>query len=268
LLSGVVEYVNIRKHCAWPHSGNRPAATAKATALVAAAAARARLPVRLHTPAYSQLPHVLIFGNGDSGRHCLNALIHQGISAVHVPVVPSSLHRGDGQFVAESNGRSRQGTAVVLAPNGLDELLRLWAAWQGHPTQEPSDDRKSMPKPGVFICEQGADPVAAGRAAAARIAAWIGRIFQRTNDMTATVDADRCRACSACIQTCENGAPSLTGDAAHRHARIDPAVCTGCGSCMVTCPSGAITIGSCTDEQLGATIEVILGYGLGMTSDE
>jgi heterodisulfide reductase subunit A-like polyferredoxin len=259
LPSDVVECVNIREHCAWPHSGDRPAATAKAAALVAAAAARAGLPLRLHTPDYSQPPHVLIFGSGDAGRHCLKALNHEGITAVHVPVVPSSLQRADGQFLAEDNGTSRQGTAVVLAPSGPDELRLLWGARQGQRTQELPDDRNSMPKPGIFLCQQGADPLTAGRAAAARIAAWIGRISPGTGDTTAAVDADRCRACSACIQTCENGAPSLTGDAAQRHARIDPAACTGCGSCAATCPSGAITLGSCTDEQIEATIEAILG---------
>lgn len=257
---GAVEFVNIREHCAWPHGADLQTATAKATALVAAAVARARLTALCREPVSCREPRVLILGNGDSARHCIKALTRQGMAAVRAPVVPSVLRRRDGEFVAQSNGTSWQGTAVVLMPRDADELRCLWASWDGHPVHEAPAARGTMPKPGIFVCDCRADPVTAGWAVAARVVAWFGRILQRTDDLTASVDADRCRACATCVRTCENGAPSLTADAGQQHAWIDPAACTGCGSCVGSCPPGAISLGSSTDEQLGAAIEAILGW--------
>jgi heterodisulfide reductase subunit A len=99
-----------------------------------------------------------------------------------------------------------------------------------------------------------------GKAAAARVAAWLGRI-ERQISHAATVDPARCRACGTCVDICEFGVPELIGEAPVRAARIDPVICTGCGTCVPHCPSDAIGYPNGEGVELEATLSAILALG-------
>ena len=55
--------------------------------------------------------------------------------------------------------------------------------------------------------------------------------------LTFTIDADKCKGCTACKRACPVGA--ISGNVKEPHV-IDPAKCIKCGACMSTCKFGAI----------------------------
>jgi heterodisulfide reductase subunit A-like polyferredoxin len=56
--------------------------------------------------------------------------------------------------------------------------------------------------------------------------------------MAAVVDAEKCNACSECIESCPLDAISMQ----ENHAVVDPETCGDCGACVDVCPSGAISV--------------------------
>ena len=56
--------------------------------------------------------------------------------------------------------------------------------------------------------------------------------------MVYSIDADKCRGCTACARKCPSGA--ITGNLKEVH-KIDTSKCIKCGVCMETCKFGAIT---------------------------
>jgi len=256
------EFVNIREQCAWVHTDDPSAATAKAVAIVAAAVARVCSSAARPVDILPVKPSVLIMGSGRAAQVCRDALNYQRISVLQIQEIPSRIWRGEGRYTASKNGHLYQGVGVALAPGNADEWEQLLAAFgkDSHQLRYKHEKEEIVTRqPGIFLCDPNLGTDTAGAAAAARAAAWLGRISGRTGNVTAMVDPDRCRACSTCIEICEIGAPEITGNAPYRVAWIDPAVCTGCGSCIGRCPSNAITGGASTDAQLDAMIEAILG---------
>jgi coenzyme F420-reducing hydrogenase delta subunit/ferredoxin len=278
------EFVNIREQCAWAHSGDPRAATAKATALTAAAVAKVRTmaarPARSasHSAAHSAALRdyalrdcalrdsmeaqpaersVLVLGSGAAARVSLQALLRQGIPARHVAGLPTRVQRANRRYAVARDGASWEAAALVLAPTA-GEVEPLLAAF-GADGQRPRarTDGPETHRPGVFVCDPALDPGATGAAAAARAAAWLGRAGGRAAIITAVVDAARCRACGTCVDICEFGAPEvrLRGDEQQRTSWIDPAMCAGCGTCAAHCPSGAITAGYSTAAQLEAILD-------------
>jgi NADPH-dependent glutamate synthase beta subunit-like oxidoreductase/formate hydrogenlyase subunit 6/NADH:ubiquinone oxidoreductase subunit I len=249
------EFVNIREQCAWAHADDPQAATLKATALTAAAVAKAR--VMAHKPQDSARPEhsVLIAGSGPAAQVCHRALAGQGIAVQRVTGLPGTIQRAEGHYAVTRDGSSWQAGSIVLAPDA-DEISSLSVPfdrngrpWGGMETQ----------RPGIFQCDPGLDPAVVGQAAAARVAAWLGRAQGQPESIVAWVDAARCRACNTCVEICEFGAPQLVGQDPQRRSHIDPSICTGCGTCAAHCPSGAITAGYSTDAQLEAMIEQVIG---------
>jgi heterodisulfide reductase subunit A-like polyferredoxin len=161
----------------------------------------------------------------------------------------------------QQNGEQRQASALILAPGNAQEAASILAAF-GENGQRPQARAAwgglDTHRPGVFYCQLDADPAAAGAAAAARAAAWLGRADGRSEPIAAVVDPARCRACSTCVTICEFGAPELVGEEPQRVSWIDPAICTGCGTCAAHCPSGAIVAGYSTDAQLEAMLDAAL----------
>ena len=116
-------------------------------------------------------------------------------------------------------------------------------------------------RPGVFVCEPDINPVLAGMAAAARVAAWLGEEHSWPETLAAVVDPDRCRGCGDCEQICEFGAIQLLENPIRDGqlvAWIDPAICRGGGICAARCPAGAISTGHPSSEQIEAMLEAIL----------
>jgi NADP-reducing hydrogenase subunit HndC len=56
--------------------------------------------------------------------------------------------------------------------------------------------------------------------------------------LTYTIDADKCKGCTACARKCPAGA--ISGKVKEAHV-IDPAKCIKCGACIETCKFGAIS---------------------------
>lgn len=257
----VFEFVNIREQCAWPHTDDPQAATAKATALIAGAVAKVRLQQPRQFDALPVERSVAILGHGPAAQACRQALEAQGIAIQQPQALPEGVLRAQGHYALVNGDREWTSAALVLAPTA-DELDPLLAAVEnnGHALRLP-DARTGVDtqRPGVFFCPPSADAALTGQAAAARAVAWLGRVALRSEPTRAVVDPARCRACNTCVEICEFGAPQLVGDDTRRTSWIDPALCTGCGTCAAHCPSGAISAGYSSDGQLEAMLEQILG---------
>ena len=255
--------VNIREQCAWVHSDNPPAATAKAAALVEASIARS-----ITAPAWPlDAPYVersvLIVGHGAAGSTCQGILNSLGIAARLIINPPAKIQRQYGQYVVTlGNGASGfyRSSALVLTPIDQAESERLCAVF-GQEIHRPRLRQTwggvETHRPGIFICPTDEDPESAGAAAAARMLAWLGRISTRL-PIASVVDPARCRACNTCVEICEFGAPNMIEIEGRRACWIDPIICTGCGVCAVHCSSGAITAGYSSDIQIDAMLGALL----------
>jgi heterodisulfide reductase subunit A-like polyferredoxin len=254
-IDAAFEFVNIREQCAWAHADDPQAATLKATALTAAAVARVR--VRVHKPLESAKPErsALVVGSAPAAQICHRALAGQGIAVQRLQGPPITIQRADGHYTVTQDGGSWQAASIVLAPS-VGEITALSSIFD-----RDGDECGGMEtqRPGVFQCNPDLDPNVVGQAAAARVAAWLGKAQVKTESIVAWVDAARCRACNTCVEICEFGAPQLVGQEPRRRSWIDPSICTGCGTCVAHCPSGAIVAGYSTDAQLEAMLEQVVG---------
>ena len=255
--------VNIREQCAWVHADDPPAATAKASALVAASVARS-----MAAPPWPiEPPHIersaLVLGSGAAGNTCQTILSRLGIMAQRIQDKPAQIKRinGDFQVTLEDHLPGTYfSSALVLAPNSREDAELITAAFgqQSHrPRIRQTWGGVETHRPGVYYCDPLHEPAIAGAAAAARVAAWLGRLANRL-PVASVVDPARCRACNTCVEICEFGAPGLVEIEGHRASWIDPAICTACGICAVFCSSGAITAGYSTDAQIDAMLGAVL----------
>lgn len=256
------EFVNIREQCAWVHDDDPEAATAAASAMVAAAVAKTRLSVVRPRTSFSLDKTVLILGNSPSATICQGALTAQQIQALQLTTLPQQVRQTTDHFTVIHNGsRQWSGSALVLAPCDEAEHAQINEAFDT-PGRQPRAQAgwgcADTHRPGVFICDPGVDALIAGMAAAARAAAWLGQDRSWLESMAAHVDPDRCRGCGDCEQVCEFGAIQLQGAGDGRVAWIDPAICCGGGICTTCCPPGAISTGHPTDAQIEAMLEAIL----------
>jgi heterodisulfide reductase subunit A-like polyferredoxin len=257
------EFVNIREQCAWVHADEPKKATAKAIALTLAAVARVREEAVRPKSVESVERSVLILGSGEVASACKELLRKIGISAGRARGMPAQVRRTNGRYQATSGDQSRGGQALILAPRDANEAEHLLAAFgreELRPRIQPEWGGLAAHRPGVFFCDPALDPELTGKAAAARAAAWLGRIEGQL-PRAARVDPARCRTCGTCVEICEFGAPELVGEAPLRAARIDPVVCTGCGICAAHCPSGAISLTSAVGAELETTLSTIFAVG-------
>jgi NADPH-dependent glutamate synthase beta subunit-like oxidoreductase/NAD-dependent dihydropyrimidine dehydrogenase PreA subunit len=259
------EFVNIREQCAWVHGDDPEAATATASAMVAAAVAKTRLSAIRSRASLPLEKTVLIVGNGTAATICQGALSAQRIQALRLRTLPRQIRQTPSHFTVVHNGsRLWQGSALVLAPRDEEEHGRIRSAFDTagrQPRIRLAWGCADTHRPGVFMCDPSVDTMIAGMAAAARAAAWLGQEHAWPEIMAAVVDPDRCRGCGDCEQICEFGAVQLQASASQdeeRVAWIDPAICCGGGICAARCPAGAITTGHPTSAQIEAMLEAIL----------
>jgi NADPH-dependent glutamate synthase beta subunit-like oxidoreductase/NAD-dependent dihydropyrimidine dehydrogenase PreA subunit len=256
------EFVNIREQAAWAHDDDPAAATSTATAMIAAAVAKTRLSVVRPRASLSLEKTVLILGNGPAATVCQGALSAQRIQALRLRTVPRQIRQTPSHFTVVHNGSTLwKGSALVLAPRNEEERSWINVAFDTaarRPRTHSEWGCADTHRPGVFVCEPGIDPVLAGMAAAARVAAWLGEEHTWPETLAAVVDPDRCRGCGDCEQVCEFGAVQLQGEGEGRVAWIDPAICRGGGVCAARCPAGAISTGHPSGAQIEAMLEAIL----------
>ena len=256
------EFVNIREQCAWAHDDDPEAATTTATAMIAAAVAKTRLSVVRPRASLSLEKTVLVLGNGPAATVCQGALSAQRIQALRLRTVPRQIRQTPGHFTVIHNSSTLwKGSALVLAPRNEEERSWINGAFDTTGRQPRTHTEwgcADTHRPGVFVCEPGIDPVLAGMAAAARVAAWLGQEHSWPETLAAVVDPERCRGCGDCEQVCEFGAIQLQGEGEGRVAWIDPAICRGGGVCAARCPAGAIQTGHPSGAQIEAMLEAIL----------
>lgn len=256
------EFVNIREQCAWAYDDDPAAATATAAAMIAAAVAKTRLSVIRPRVSLPLEKRVLIVGSGPAATICQGALSAQRIQALRLRTVPRQIRQTPGHFTVMHRGVTLgNGSALVLAPHNAEEHAQINAAFDT-PGRQPRIQSAwgcaDTHRPGIFICDPTVDPMIAGMAAAARVAAWLGQEPVWPEVMAAVVDPDRCRGCGDCEQVCEFGAIQLQGEGERQVAWIDPAICRGGGVCTIRCPAGAILAGHPTGAQMEAMLEAIL----------
>jgi ferredoxin len=63
----------------------------------------------------------------------------------------------------------------------------------------------------------------------------------------AALDQDICNGCETCVDRCQVGAMTMTGD---DRASLDLARCIGCGLCVTTCETGALSLHRKPEDQL------------------
>jgi NADPH-dependent glutamate synthase beta subunit-like oxidoreductase len=261
LSSVAAEFVNIREQCAWAHRQTPVMATAKAVALIAAAAARARFISRIIQAPGRFERSVLVLGQGKAAGTCLDVLDPQSIDARLLKTGPFQILRSDGRYRVNQNGHTWTAEAVILAPQDQREAQDLLAAFRPRshrPRRRILWGGLETHRPRVFYCDPDQDGATTGAAAAARVSARLGRNPAGSQPTAAVVAAHRCRACRTCVEICEFGAAHITGQEPNRSAWIDPSVCTGCGTCAALCPSDAIAAGYGTDAQIEGMIEAVL----------
>ena len=257
------EFVNIREQCAWVHADDPEKATAKAIALITAAVSRVRgesIRPEVIEPVERS---VLILGNGEAASVSKQLLKEQGVPVEHVRDMPAQALRTNGKYQAVLDDKSWRGQALILTPSDVEETKGLLSAFgreELRPRVQVEWGGVATHRPGVYICDPALDPELAGKAAAARVTAWLGRISSQVLS-AATVHSARCRACGTCVEICEFGAPELTGEVSLRTARIDPVICTGCGTCAAHCPSDAISYPNGEDAELETALSAVLTLG-------
>jgi heterodisulfide reductase subunit A-like polyferredoxin len=262
-----MEFVNIREQCAWIHAGDPQAATAKASAMVAAAVSRVQAAPIILAGVPSIARSAIILGNGPAALVCQRFLEQHQVAVQGFESIPSQVQRVGGQYIVWLDNQvpgtpSYQASALVLSPldaHEADQLSIAFGRERRRPVVHAAWGGLETHRPGVFYCDPGGNPEIIGAAAAARLSAWLGRMESRA-PLAAVVDPERCRACKTCITACEYGAPALVEVNGRYTSWIDPAICTGCGTCAAHCPSGAIAAGCSTDIQINAMLGAILGF--------
>ena len=254
-----IELVNIREQCAWAHTKDPLAATQKATAFIAAATAKIQTPGPELGEIGAGERKIFILGRHPAAQFCQLVLDHIGIANQHLTQLPQQSHWQNGHLGAKSNGRLRQGTGIVLAPEDQDEEMRLGAVLgqeEFHFDSSPVSKRGTHLFQGIFTCDTSLKPEVAGMAAGMQVGAWLGRTGATA--VAAVVDPARCRACQTCCEYCPYEASRIREEEGWRSAWIDPALCVGCGICSAHCPSDAINAGDITDTQMEAVLDAIL----------
>jgi len=259
-VSARFELVNIREQCAWVHADEPQIATDKAISLVEATIARVKAAPGKLAGARSIEKSALLIGGGSAASLCEDTLTQLGITPQRIKAIPDQIQRAEGLFCVTQRDQTWSASTLILVPSDSDEHKEQLIAF-GRERRRPQIHSTwggiETHRPGVFYIDPTSDPSLSASAAAAQVAAWIGRTESRP-PTAAIVDPDRCRACKTCIDTCEYCAPELVEVNGRYASWIDPAICVSCGTCAAHCPSGAITAGCSTDDQLEAMLDAIL----------
>lgn len=78
------------------------------------------------------------------------------------------------------------------------------------------------------------------------------------SSVAAVIDAEHCRGCGLCAETCQHGAIDLVvAEDGLKRAAVVPIACTGCGVCVSVCPSGAATLAAASSDRTGEMIDAL-----------
>jgi len=256
-----LEFINIREQCAWVHRRSKKKATDAARTLIRTTLARK--PVSPGgTPDKPRSPQkALVVGKGDSVGACLEGLAELGLAAETMEVLSGDVIRSGAKYRVKGMDGEIQADYLIVAPGSGAELDHLSGFLKlNNQNTLVSRERLEMNTLdfGMVLCPPGLDPEISGKAAAARIFAWLNRIYSQDHPRAAEVDWKRCRACGTCQDVCGFGIPEIIEDDLGTYAVINPFLCQDCGICTAHCPSGAITPATHTRSELNELLEMIL----------
>jgi heterodisulfide reductase subunit A2 len=162
--------------------------------------------------------------------------------------------------------------AVGMIPHPVDDLVQMLKISRGndrfmleaHPKLRPVETAVN----GVILAGTAQSPMniqeslAAASAAAAKVAALLGRGKVELPPFVASVDNEKCEGSGFCVQACVyEGAIALETFVENgqetRRAVVTPANCSGCGACVGVCPNRAIDIQAWTLAQYEAMVDAI-----------
>ena len=256
-----LEFINIREQCAWAHRQSKKKATDAARNLIRAALGRkpvipADLPEKPSHPI-----KVLVVGKGASAGACLKSLASLGLAAESLEVLSGDVVRSGAKFRVQGLVNEIQADCLILAPGSGAELDHISGFLKlNNQSLLISRERLELDTLdfGMVLCPLGLDPDISGKAAAARIFAWVSRTFSQEQPLSAVVDWQRCRGCGTCQDICGYGIPEIIQDERGTYAVINPFLCQDCGICTAHCPSGAIAPATHTSSELNEMMEMIL----------
>ena len=107
--------------------------------------------------------------------------------------------------------------------------------------------------------KSSAESVTSGLAAVTQSAAILRKGFAELDPLVAVVATDACTACGKCLTACPYDAIGMTSLDGREVAVISETGCKGCGGCVPICPDDAIDLRGCTDAQVRAQIDSLLG---------
>jgi heterodisulfide reductase subunit A len=129
---------------------------------------------------------------------------------------------------------------------------------EAHPKLRPVETLTA----GVFLAGTSQGPrdipetVAQAGAAAAKVLQLFSQPDMTQSPTVATVDAQLCAGCGACVASCPYGARQL--HPVWHIATVNAALCQSCGACVVTCPNKACSVRNWAPSQVLAMLEALM----------
>jgi len=162
--------------------------------------------------------------------------------------------------------------AVGMMPRDINDLIQMLKISPGtdrfllevHPKLRPIETAVT----GIVLAGTAQGPmniqesVSAAGAAAAKVAALLGKGHVELDPFVAQVDAELCDGTGACVEVCSYEdaislqAFSINGRAVQR-AVVSPANCVGCGCCVSACPNRAINVQGWELDQYEVMVDAI-----------
>jgi heterodisulfide reductase subunit A len=154
--------------------------------------------------------------------------------------------------------------------HGLIDKLKLPRSADGflqevHPKLRPVE----LAVEGIFIAGSCQAPMditescASASAAAAKVAALLGKGYIESDPFAAIVDPEKCCGTGACIEECSfvnaiSFVERNVNGKVMRQAEVNGALCKGCGMCVPVCPNNAIQLEGWRIEQYDAMVDAIV----------
>ncbi len=129
---------------------------------------------------------------------------------------------------------------------------------EAHPKLRPVETLTA----GIYLAGAGQGPkdipetVAQASGAAAKVLQLFSHDEMTASPLVATVIAELCAACGACVKACPYGARQI--HPLWNIATVNAALCQGCGACVVACPNKASQVHNWRLDQIMAMVDELI----------